>query len=68
MPVDLPQLREALAAGGGEESVERDVREASELGIDGVPLFLADGRLAVSGAQPAEVLQGLLTEALARRA
>ena len=67
VPLDYPALEAALADGGGDESVDRDVREAGELGIDGVPLFLADGRLAVSGAQPVEVLRSFLDEA-ARRA
>ena len=67
VPLDYPALEAALAEGGGEESVDRDLREAREQGIDGVPLFLADGRLAISGAQPVEVLRSFLDEA-ARRA
>lgn len=34
----------------------KEDREARELGIEGVPFFVFDRRLAVSGAQPAEVL------------
>ena len=35
---------------------------------NGVPYFVFDRRLAVSGAQPAEVLLGAMTEALAHSA
>ena len=66
--LDYPALLAGLADGAGEESVDRDIREARELGIDGVPLFLAGGRLAVSGAQPAEVLRSFLEEAARRSA
>lgn len=38
---------------------------ASRSGIRGVPFFVFDGRLAVSGAQPIEVLRGALAEAQA---
>jgi predicted DsbA family dithiol-disulfide isomerase len=37
-------------------AVLEEDREARELGIEGVPFFVFDRRLAVSGAQPAEVL------------
>jgi predicted DsbA family dithiol-disulfide isomerase len=43
----------------------RDVREASELGIRGVPLFILNGRYAVSGAQPAAIFRQAITKALA---
>jgi protein disulfide-isomerase len=41
------------------------VREASELGIRGVPLFILNGRYVVSGAQPAAVFRQAITKALA---
>ena len=49
----------ARAALGGDEfadDVRADEREATELGINGVPFFVIDRRYGVSGAQPPEVL------------
>jgi len=45
------------------EAVRADEAEARELGIDGVPFFVFDGRLAVSGAQPTEVFSRALEQA-----
>lgn len=44
------------------------VGEAAGMAGNGVPYFVFDRRLAVSGAQPAEVLLGAMTEALAHAA
>ena len=44
------------------------VGEADGMAGNGVPYFVFDRRLAVSGAQPAEVLLGAMTEALAHSA
>jgi predicted DsbA family dithiol-disulfide isomerase len=43
--------------------VRADEALARELGITGVPCFVFGGRLAVSGAQPADVLRGALERA-----
>ena len=43
--------------------VRGDEAIARELGISGVPCFVFGGRLAVSGAQPADVLRGALEQA-----
>jgi len=45
--------------------VRGDEAIARELGITGVPFFVFGGRLAVSGAQPADVLRGALDRAWA---
>jgi predicted DsbA family dithiol-disulfide isomerase len=52
--LDDPQAREAAAA--------EDAR-AREIGIEGVPFFIFNGRLGVSGAQPAEVLFDAMNQA-----
>lgn len=46
------------------DEVNRDIAEAKEIGVQGVPFFVFDGRLALSGAQPVE----LFTQALAQAA
>jgi predicted DsbA family dithiol-disulfide isomerase len=43
--------------------VRADEREASEIGVNGVPAFVAGGRYLVSGAQPVEVFTLLLQRA-----
>jgi len=45
------------------EEVQHDVDAARRLGIRGVPFFLIDGRLAVSGAQPSDTLRQALIAA-----
>lgn len=45
----------ALTAGTYASAVDADIALAARLGVTGVPFFVFDGRLAVVGAQPAEV-------------
>jgi len=49
------------------DEVRSDEREARELGITGVPFFAFDRRLAVSGAQSADVFLGALEQAWSAR-
>ena len=37
-------------------AIEREDRRAREMGVQGVPFFIVEGKLAVSGAQGAEAL------------
>lgn len=39
-----------------------DVARAGDLGIQGVPFYVLDGRYGLSGAQPAEVFEQALTQ------
>ena len=52
-----------LAEAGFEAGVSADEREAGELGLSGVPAFVADRRLALSGVQPFESLRELVERA-----
>jgi predicted DsbA family dithiol-disulfide isomerase len=45
------------------DAVRADEQQAARYGITGVPFFVADGKYAVSGAQPPEVLLQLLRRA-----
>jgi DSBA-like thioredoxin domain len=45
------------------DAVRADEEQAARYGITGVPFFVADGKSAVSGAQPPEVLLQLLQRA-----
>lgn len=60
---DAVAARALLDSDEGREAVERAQRRAGELGINGVPFFIFDGRLAVSGAQEPRVLADAIAEA-----
>lgn len=53
----------ALANAGMREHVTAQDRQARELGVTGVPFFIFNSRLAVSGAQEPESLLGAMIEA-----
>jgi len=65
--LDASGLRAALEAREFEPGVVADEREAAELGVSGVPAFVADGRLALSGVQTLEGLRELVARARALR-
>jgi len=54
--IDKESAREALDSGAFADEVRADEREATELGITGVPFFVINRRYGVSGAQPAEIM------------
>lgn len=47
------------------ESMDRDLYEARQIGVRGVPFFVFDGKYAVSGAQPPEVFLQTLERVMA---
>lgn len=55
---------QALADGQGADEVAADIAAARELQVSGVPLFAADRRIAVSGAQPVDVFLQFLDQAV----
>ena len=61
--VDAEAARAALAGDAGADAVRADEDEARALGVTGVPFFVVDRRIAVSGAQPADVFTQLLETA-----
>ena len=65
--VGLPEeeVRANLASAANEAEVREDEAAAHALGIHGVPFFVFDGRLGVSGAQPPELLLKVLGDAWA---
>lgn len=48
------EIKSALVNDEYAEKVEQDIREASDIGVQGVPFFVFDRKYAVSGAQPPE--------------
>ena len=61
--LDEVAARQALETRHFRTKVEADHREVLDLGGSGVPFFVIDGRYAVSGAQPPEVLVGAMRRA-----
>ena len=61
---DADEVASALAGDAAAEAVREDEKLAADLGVTGVPFFVANRKHAVSGAQPVEVLLQLLETAL----
>jgi predicted DsbA family dithiol-disulfide isomerase len=63
--VGLPaaQVQAVLDGDAYADAVRADEQQAARYGITGVPFFVADGKYAVSGAQPPETLLHLLQRA-----
>ena len=57
------QVQAVLDGDAYADAVRADEQQAARYGISGVPFFVADGKYAVSGAQPPEVLLQLLRRA-----
>jgi len=65
--LDPTEVDEVLAGDAYADAVRADIATARELDISGVPFFVADGRLGLSGAQPPETLLKVLERAWAER-
>ncbi|MPQ98834.1 DsbA family oxidoreductase [Modestobacter sp. I12A-02628] len=63
--LDADEARAALTDGRYLDAVHEDVATARALGATGVPFFVVDRAYGASGAQPADVLLQLLTQAWA---
>jgi predicted DsbA family dithiol-disulfide isomerase len=53
--LDEAAARQALADGAYESDVEKDIAQARAYGISGVPFFVLNQQVGLSGAQPVEV-------------
>ncbi len=61
--LDETDARRVLAGADHANAVREDASDAQALGLTGVPLFVFDRRLVVSGAQPIEIFVEALTRA-----
>jgi predicted DsbA family dithiol-disulfide isomerase len=61
--LDRTEVEQWLDNANARANVEAEDARARELGIDGVPFFIFNGQLAVSGAQPSEVLRDAMNQA-----
>lgn len=66
--LDPVALRAALDDGTYADAVQADIDQAVAYGIGGVPFFVFDGRLGVSGAQDPDVFRQVLDRAAAEAA
>jgi predicted DsbA family dithiol-disulfide isomerase len=66
--LDADEAEAMLASDRFADAVRADEAAAQQFGISGVPTFIVDRRIGVSGAQPPEVLRGLLEQGWAERA
>ena len=64
MGLDESDVSELLTSDQFALEVEKDIYEASQLGIRGVPFFVIDRKFGVSGAQPVEVFTDALQKAI----
>ncbi len=60
---DSAAARSMLVSDAGRAAIETEERRSRELGVTGVPFFVFNQRLAVSGAQPPEVLLDAIEQA-----
>jgi predicted DsbA family dithiol-disulfide isomerase len=65
--LDATQVRELLATDTDVDTVTRAAEQAKQAGIDGVPMYIFGGMLAVSGAQSPEYLVSAMERAIAER-
>ena len=64
--IPAPETEAVLGSTAYRDEVEDDLRTAAALGIGGVPFFVIDRAIGVSGAQPADVFVQALTIAAER--
>lgn len=62
--LDADQIAADLASDKDEDLVAKQAQAASASGIGGVPFFVFGGKVAVAGAQEAEVLSSAIDQAL----
>ncbi|WP_027385454.1 DsbA family oxidoreductase [Chryseobacterium gregarium] len=60
--IDKEEAGQVLNSAEFEDEVRKDIQEARDHGISGVPFFILDGKYAVSGAQPAEAFRDALMQ------
>ena len=66
--LDADKVRELLASDTDVDTVTRAAEQAKAAGIDGVPMFIFNGVLAVSGAQSPEYLVSAMERSVEERA
>ncbi len=60
--LDATEALEVLNQKAFTENIQKDIYEASQIGVRGVPFFVFDNRYGISGAQPLEVFTRTLDQ------
>jgi len=60
--IDKEEAGQVLNSAEFDDKIRRDIQEARDHGVSGVPFFILDGKYAVSGAQPAEAFREALIQ------
>ena len=63
--LEADAIFERLGSDDDAENIRIEIAEAGRIGVTGVPFFILAQKLAVSGAQPADVLKDAIRQALA---
>ena len=63
--LEADAILERLESDDDAENIRIEIAEAGRIGVTGVPFFILAQKLAVSGAQPADVLKDAIRQALA---
>jgi predicted DsbA family dithiol-disulfide isomerase len=66
--IDALELKKVLESDAYSSEVNKDVKEAEQIGVTGVPFFVIDRKYAVSGAQDAKTFLSSLEKAWAEHA
>ncbi|MGB7540750.1 MAG: DsbA family oxidoreductase [Burkholderiales bacterium] len=61
--LDADDIKAVLASGEAKAHIEAEDKQAREMGVEGVPFFIFNHRIAVSGAQEPEALLEAMLEA-----
>ena len=62
MNVDV--VTDLLERGADVEAVREEIASAQNLGVTGVPFFVIDGKFALPGAQPPDVIKRAIAKAM----
>lgn len=61
--LNATDIKQQMQSATAQQRVQEDIRAAQRLGVTGVPFFVFDNRLALSGAQPPEVIYQTMEQA-----
>jgi predicted DsbA family dithiol-disulfide isomerase len=65
--IDAAALAQELGNGAGADEVQTDLKDGRLLGVSGVPFFVLDARVAMSGAQDVSTFLSFFAEGRRRR-
>lgn len=64
LAIDANSFEKAVVEGSIDDEVKMDMHEARQIGVQGVPFFVYDRKYAISGAQPLELFEQTLLQAV----